>query len=58
MFFELAKIPDSPPDFEKVSEICGKHGISFVQIFMSTIYKSNSGSSCNLTVCCFNYVNC
>tara|TARA_R110001583_G_scaffold32130_3_gene110107 strand:+ start:2286 stop:2831 length:546 start_codon:yes stop_codon:yes gene_type:complete len=30
MFAELAKLPAGPPDFEKVSEICGKHGISFV----------------------------
>ena len=30
MFKELAKLPAGPPDFEKVSEICAKHGISFV----------------------------
>lgn len=30
MFKELAKLPAGPPDFEKVSEICSKHGISFV----------------------------
>ncbi|WOD43489.1 cupin domain-containing protein [Hwangdonia lutea] len=30
MFSELAKLPDGPPDFKKVSEICGKHGIRFV----------------------------
>jgi quercetin dioxygenase-like cupin family protein len=30
MFHELAKLPAGPPDFEKVSEICGKHGIRFV----------------------------
>jgi quercetin dioxygenase-like cupin family protein len=30
MFKELAKLPTGPPDFEKVSEICAKHGISFV----------------------------
>lgn len=30
MFKELAKLPAGPPNFEKVSEICGKHGISFV----------------------------
>ncbi|MFD1162355.1 cupin domain-containing protein [Hwangdonia seohaensis] len=30
MFSELAKLPEGPPDFKKVSEICGKHGIRFV----------------------------
>ncbi|WP_034046000.1 cupin domain-containing protein [Wocania ichthyoenteri] len=30
MFKELAKLPVDPPDFKKVSEICAKHGISFV----------------------------
>ncbi|MGB5420306.1 cupin domain-containing protein [Algibacter sp.] len=30
MFKELAKLPAGPPDFEKVSEICAKHGINFV----------------------------
>jgi quercetin dioxygenase-like cupin family protein len=30
MFKELSQLPVGPPDFEKVSEICGKHGISFV----------------------------
>lgn len=30
MFQELAKLPAGPPDFEKVSVICGKHGIRFV----------------------------
>lgn len=30
MFQELAKLPDGPPDFEKVTEICAKHGINFV----------------------------
>ncbi|TPV32748.1 cupin domain-containing protein [Paucihalobacter ruber] len=30
MFHELAKLPPSPPDFEKVTTICGKHGISFL----------------------------
>lgn len=30
MFIELAKLPEGPPNFEKVSEICAKHGISFV----------------------------
>lgn len=30
MFSELAKLPEGPPDFEKVTEICGKHGIRFI----------------------------
>ncbi|NNC70136.1 MAG: cupin domain-containing protein [Flavobacteriaceae bacterium] len=30
MFEELGKLPPGPPDLEKVSEICAKHGISFV----------------------------
>lgn len=30
MFRELAELPAGPPDFEKVFEICGKHGISFL----------------------------
>ncbi|MDG1260635.1 MAG: cupin domain-containing protein [Flavobacteriales bacterium] len=30
MFSELAALPAGPPDFGKVAEICGKHGISFV----------------------------
>ena len=30
MFNELAQLPAGPPDFGKVSEICGNHGISFV----------------------------
>ena len=30
MFQELAKLPAGPPNFEKVSEICAKHGINFV----------------------------
>tara|TARA_Y100001972_G_C7643255_1_gene323158 strand:+ start:1068 stop:1613 length:546 start_codon:yes stop_codon:yes gene_type:complete len=30
MFKELAKLSDAPPDFEKVAQICGKQGISFV----------------------------
>ena len=30
MFEELAKLPPGPPDFEKVSEICGKFGIQFI----------------------------
>lgn len=31
MFEELAKLPVGPPNFERVAEICGKHGISFVK---------------------------
>ena len=30
MFKELAKLPAGPPNFEKVSEICAKHGINSV----------------------------
>ena len=30
MFKELSELPEGPPDFPKVAEICGKHGISFV----------------------------
>ncbi|MDX1327574.1 MAG: cupin domain-containing protein [Arenibacter sp.] len=30
MFVELSKLPEGPPDFNKVAEICGKHGISFI----------------------------
>lgn len=30
MFKELAKLPAGPPNFEKVSNICAKHGVSFV----------------------------
>lgn len=30
MFRELAKLPAGPPDFEKVTKICGAHGIRFV----------------------------
>jgi quercetin dioxygenase-like cupin family protein len=30
MFEELAKLPPGPPDFEKVTEICGRHGINFI----------------------------
>lgn len=30
MFQELAELPAGPPNFKKVSEICAKHGISFV----------------------------
>jgi len=31
MFEELAKLPPGPPDFEKVSQICEKQGIRFIQ---------------------------
>ena len=30
MFTELAALPPGPPEFEKVAEICGKHGVTFV----------------------------
>jgi quercetin dioxygenase-like cupin family protein len=30
MFMELAQLPEGPPDFKKVTEICGNHGVSFV----------------------------
>ncbi|WP_204344839.1 cupin domain-containing protein [Psychroserpens algicola] len=30
MFKELADLPAGPPDFKKVSEICGRHGITFI----------------------------
>jgi len=30
MFAELSKLPEGPPDFEKVTAICNNHGISFV----------------------------
>ncbi len=30
MFQELAQLPAGPPDFEKVAEICGRQGITFV----------------------------
>jgi len=30
MFKELAEMTDVPPDFGKVAEICGRHGIQFV----------------------------
>ena len=30
MFQELAKLPEGPPDFEKVTEICAKQGIRFI----------------------------
>ena len=30
MFKELAELPASPPNFEKVAEICAKHGIKFI----------------------------
>ncbi|MBR9844767.1 MAG: cupin domain-containing protein [Algicola sp.] len=31
MFRELADLPAGPPDFAKVSEICGRYGITFIQ---------------------------
>lgn len=30
MFQELAQLPAGPPNFEKVAEICGRQGITFV----------------------------
>ncbi|MGB3606723.1 MAG: cupin domain-containing protein [Psychroserpens sp.] len=30
MFKELADLPSGPPDFKNVSEICGRHGITFI----------------------------
>ena len=30
MFAELANLPEGPPDFKRVAEICAKQGISFV----------------------------
>ena len=30
MFMELDKLPAGPPDFARVSEICGRYGISFL----------------------------
>lgn len=30
MFMELSELPAGAPNFEKVSEICGKYGISFL----------------------------
>ncbi len=31
MFEELAALPPGPPDFEKVTKICQKHGITFIK---------------------------
>ncbi len=31
MFQELAELPPGPPDFEKVTQICGNYGISFIK---------------------------
>ena len=31
MFEELGKLPPGPPDFPKISEICGRYGINFIQ---------------------------
>ena len=30
MFEELSKLPPGPPDFEKITQICGKFGVKFV----------------------------
>lgn len=30
MFKELHELPQGPPDFKKVTEICGRHGITFI----------------------------
>lgn len=30
MFEQLAQLPSGPPDFEKVTEICGRFGVKFV----------------------------
>lgn len=30
MFEELAQLPAGPPDFKKVTEICGRYGVKFV----------------------------
>ena len=30
MFRELADLPAGPPDFERVTEICGRYGITFI----------------------------
>ncbi len=30
MFIELSQLPQGPPDFGKVAEICGKYGVRFV----------------------------
>ncbi len=30
MFRELAALPPGPPDLARVSEICGRHGVTFV----------------------------
>lgn len=30
MFAELGKLPPGPPDFEKLTEICGRYGVKFV----------------------------
>ncbi|MGV6830091.1 MAG: cupin domain-containing protein [bacterium] len=31
MFRKLAALPEGPPNFEKVTQICGEHGITFTQ---------------------------
>lgn len=30
LFQELAKLPAGPPNFEKVTQICAKHGVNFI----------------------------
>ncbi|KAB1067436.1 cupin domain-containing protein [Tamlana haliotis] len=30
MFQKLAQLPEGPPDFQKVSQICAEHGVHFV----------------------------
>ena len=31
MFEELGKLPAGPPDFPKITEICGRYGVKFIQ---------------------------
>ena len=31
MFSELGNLPAGPPDFKKVTDICGRYGITFIQ---------------------------
>jgi quercetin dioxygenase-like cupin family protein len=31
MFEELSSLPPGPPDFPKVAEICGRHGVTFME---------------------------
>ncbi|WP_224483495.1 cupin domain-containing protein [Robertkochia aurantiaca] len=30
MFRALSELPEGPPDFEKIAQICGEHGVRFV----------------------------